>query len=106
MRGKKVYTYGRPFYSSWGLTIDRHKVERRTRKLSLPELVAGVYILYPRYMNWDLKTFTSPEYVLSKLEQDRNKTTGNMTSYSHFLTRSMRRTMNALRLIRAERLNN
>ena len=33
LRNKKVYTYGQPFYSSWGLTIDAMKVERRRAKI-------------------------------------------------------------------------
>ena len=51
MRGKEVATYGMPFYAGWGLTRDRRRCKRRTRKLTLDELVAGTLILYPRYLN-------------------------------------------------------
>lgn len=49
VRGLKVTTHGLPFYAGWGLTTDRRELPRRTRKLSLDELVAGALILYPRY---------------------------------------------------------
>lgn len=51
LRGKKVVVYGKPFYAGWGLTSDLHEIPRRTRMLSLEELVAGVLILYPRYIH-------------------------------------------------------
>jgi len=48
---KKVICYGQPFYSGWGLTEDLYPVERRKRKLSLYELVAGTLIVYPFYVS-------------------------------------------------------
>ncbi|EHY7949042.1 capsular polysaccharide biosynthesis protein, partial [Campylobacter jejuni] len=51
LRAKKVFTYGMPFYAGWDLTKDKYRCERRTRKLSLEELVAGALIIYPRYIN-------------------------------------------------------
>lgn len=50
LRGKRVTCWGQPFYAGWGLTEDRLPIERRTRRLSLDELVAGVLIDYPRYV--------------------------------------------------------
>ncbi|PXY00351.1 capsular polysaccharide export protein, LipB/KpsS family [Halomonas sp. LBP4] len=50
IRGKKVTLVGAPFYSGWGLTDDRVKIERRGRKLSLTELFLAAYIIYPRYL--------------------------------------------------------
>ena len=50
LRGKAVTTHGVPFYAGWGLTKDLGDVPaRRTRRLSLDELVAGTLLLYPRY---------------------------------------------------------
>ncbi|BEU04046.1 hypothetical protein OAG1_28460 [Agarivorans sp. OAG1] len=49
LRGKKVTTLGCPFYSGWGLTNDIQKNPRRSRTLTLTELFAGAYILYPDY---------------------------------------------------------
>ncbi|WP_162623051.1 hypothetical protein [Billgrantia lactosivorans] len=50
IRGKKVTLVGAPFYSGWGLTDDRVKIERRGRNLSLTELFLASYILYPKYL--------------------------------------------------------
>jgi capsular polysaccharide export protein len=51
LRGKPVVTYGQPFYAGWGLTKDRNPPGRRTRRLTLDELVAGALIRYPLYRN-------------------------------------------------------
>ncbi|MCP8688675.1 capsular polysaccharide biosynthesis protein [Marinobacterium sedimentorum] len=51
LRGVKVVTYGMPFYAGWGLTQDRLQCERRTRRLSLEQLVAGTLMLYPVYVD-------------------------------------------------------
>ncbi|EOI0216308.1 capsular polysaccharide biosynthesis protein, partial [Campylobacter jejuni] len=64
LRAKKVFTYGMPFYAGWGLTKDKHKCARRTRKLSLEELVAGALITYPRYINPKTKTLCEIEVCL------------------------------------------
>ncbi|EAI2525634.1 TPA: capsular polysaccharide biosynthesis protein [Campylobacter jejuni] len=64
LRAKKVFTYGMPFYAGWGLTKDKYKCERRTRKLSLEELVAGALIAYPRYINPKTKTLCEIEVCL------------------------------------------
>jgi len=49
LRGRRVVTYGAPFYAGWGLTEDMEPVPRRGRRLTLDMLVAGALILYPRY---------------------------------------------------------
>lgn len=49
IRGLKVYCYGLPFYAGWGLTIDRHKCERRKNKVDLKCLVYVTLIEYPTY---------------------------------------------------------
>ncbi|MHB8530044.1 MAG: capsular polysaccharide biosynthesis protein [Caulobacteraceae bacterium] len=51
LRGKPVITYGRPFYAGWGLTRDALAIDRRHRRLTLDELVAGTLILYPIYVD-------------------------------------------------------
>lgn len=51
IRGIKVTTFGTPFYSGWGLTDDREKSARRGRKLSIEELFAISYLVYPKYFN-------------------------------------------------------
>ncbi len=71
LRGIPVTTYGQPFYAGWGLTEDRaltdEVAQRRTRKLLLDELVAGVLILYPAYVSRTTGRFTSPERALDEL---------------------------------------
>jgi capsular polysaccharide export protein len=51
IRGLTVVTHGAPFYSGWGLTEDLVAVPRRTRRLTLDELVAVTLVLYPRYVD-------------------------------------------------------
>jgi capsular polysaccharide export protein len=51
LRGVPVVTYGLPFYAGWGLTDDHLSCPRRTRRLSVEELVCGALIRYPRYLN-------------------------------------------------------
>lgn len=67
LRGKRVVCYGQPFYSGWGLTIDMIPVARRTRQLTLDELVAGALILYPTYISRTTGRFTTPERALDEL---------------------------------------
>ena len=56
VRGKKVVTFGMPFYAGWGLTTLRSANEfstaalvRRARERSVAELVAATFLLYCRY---------------------------------------------------------
>jgi capsular polysaccharide export protein len=51
VRGKPVTVHGQPFYSGWGLTEDLCPPPRRSRRLTIEELVAGVLIVYPRYFD-------------------------------------------------------
>jgi capsular polysaccharide export protein len=67
LRGLGVHTYGQPFYAGWGLTSDRHPLARRTRKLTLDELVAGVLIRYPLYLNRESFQLTTPEAIVAEL---------------------------------------
>ena len=69
LRGIPVSTYGRPFYSSWGLTHDRHSIARRTRRLTLDMLVAGVLLRYPLYLDPTNHQLTSAEQVVELLER-------------------------------------
>ncbi|MEZ5541705.1 MAG: capsular polysaccharide biosynthesis protein [Pseudomonadota bacterium] len=71
LRGKRVVTYGLPFYAGWGLTEDRHKLERRKRRLTLDELVAGCLMRYPRYLDLSSGHFTTAGTVLAELVQRR-----------------------------------
>ena len=68
LRGKPVVTHGLPFYAGWGLTISP-PAERRTRRLTLDELVAGALILYPRYFDPRSSLPCTPEVVVSRLAE-------------------------------------
>lgn len=67
LRGRRVVTYGRPFYAGWGLTEDRDPPPRRTRRLALDEVVAGALILYPRYRDPVSGLPCPPEVLLERL---------------------------------------
>jgi capsular polysaccharide export protein len=69
LRGRHVETYGQPFYAGWGLTLDHCPVARRTRRLSLDELLAGVLILYPIYVSRKNGSYTTPEEILEELAE-------------------------------------
>lgn len=58
LRGKRVVTYGMPFYAGWGLTEDRAvdpasaaARTRRTRTAIIDELVAAALVRYPIYFD-------------------------------------------------------
>lgn len=73
IRRKKVFVYGLPFYAGWGLTQDKYKIQRRSRVLSLEELVAGALIVYPRYIHPQSKALCEVEVALDimlKMQRD------------------------------------
>lgn len=73
LRGRCVHTYGLPFYAGWGLTRDRMRCSRRTRRLDLDSLVAGSLILYPRYVDPATGQLCNAETVVTLLEQARQR---------------------------------
>jgi len=76
LRGKRVVVYGMPFYAGWGLTHDvemhQEAAQRRTRVLTLDELVAGALLRYPLYWDWELRGYTTCEAVLASIVQTRD----------------------------------
>ncbi len=73
IRGKKVYTYGTPFYAGWGLTTDTRVCSRRTTKRTIDELVAAAFILYPRYIDPHTNMFCEVETLLEKLDTEKKR---------------------------------
>lgn len=71
LRGVPVTTWGEPFYAGWGLTIDQgltpETARRRSRKLSIEELVAATLILYPTYVSRFTRHFCTPERALEEI---------------------------------------
>ena len=57
--GKKVYCYGNPFYSGWGLTTDIFKQTNRSNNLNLENLLYATYIEYPLYFNYKKNSCSS-----------------------------------------------
>lgn len=74
LRGKRVVCHGQPFYAGWGLTDDAVPVERRKRRLTLDELVAGALIAYPRYVNRTNGASITPEQAVEELVRWRGVT--------------------------------
>jgi capsular polysaccharide export protein len=72
LRGKAVVCHGLPFYAGWGLTEDAVKASRRTRKLSIDELVAGVLLLYPTYVSRSTRQICTAEQALAELQAWRS----------------------------------
>jgi capsular polysaccharide export protein len=67
LRGCEVVTHGQPFYAGWGLTKDlAPRLARRQRRLTLPELVAGALILYPRYLDPVTRLPCPPEVLVDR----------------------------------------
>ncbi len=81
LRGKPVTTYGLPFYAGWGLTTDLAGqgadtpscFARRTRRLTLDELVAGTLLRYPLYGDHQLKGVTTCMAVLRRIQTQRDE---------------------------------
>lgn len=70
LRGKRVICYGRPFWAGWGLSDDKKPQPRRYRSLSSDELVAGAYLLYPRYIHpLNLEACEACDLVVALQEQ-------------------------------------
>lgn len=75
IRGKNVTCYGQPFYAGWQLTNDLYPCIRRKRKLTIDELVAGAYIMYPTYVSISRNQRCTPEEALDEIILWRNTPT-------------------------------
>ena len=71
LRGLRVFTYGQPFYSGWGLTEDRHPHPRRTHRPTLDALVAATLLRYPRYVHPTTGRYTRAETIVEHLRAGR-----------------------------------
>ncbi|WP_454738211.1 capsular polysaccharide biosynthesis protein [Cupriavidus necator] len=50
VHGKRVYTFGMPFYAGWGLTHDKLAAPSRRRQVSLEQLAFAALVRYARYV--------------------------------------------------------
>jgi capsular polysaccharide export protein len=73
LRDKKVFTYGMPFYAGWGLTTDRLFCQRRVRRLSKFELIAGTLLLFPKYVDVKTGLPCELEAVLERIIAERQR---------------------------------
>lgn len=95
LRGREVTCHGTPFYAGWGLTRDLGEVPaRRTRRLALDALVAGVLILYPRYLDPVTGLPCPPEVLVGRMA---SASAANRLSWIAPLRRWQGRLMSALR---------
>ncbi len=97
LRGKRVTTYGLPFYAGWGLTRDMLNIHRRNRVLKLDELITGCLILYPSYLNRETGAFSTPESVIGVLAAQSSDETGVTRIGSSAGGRTARKMMNFFR---------
>ncbi|WP_019613770.1 hypothetical protein [Psychromonas ossibalaenae] len=71
LAGKEVHVYGVPFYSNWGLTIDKVDLPRRTRKRTLEETFFYSYINFSRYFNPEEMKGAEIEDVIAYIIKNR-----------------------------------
>lgn len=72
MCGKQVTCFGMPFYGGWGLTEDRVRCDRRTKRRSLEEVFHFAYIEYARYMNPETGKLCEIEAAIDYLVKKRD----------------------------------
>jgi capsular polysaccharide export protein len=71
LRGKKVITYGVPFYAGWGLTRDlASPLDRRNANRNIDELVAAALLLYPRYLDPITGLPCPPEILVRRIGEE------------------------------------
>ncbi len=75
--GCRVTCFGMPFYAGWGLTADRMAVARRTRRRSIAELAAAVYLRYSRYFDVWRRTPVDALTAIGQLDFQRRHYLGN-----------------------------
>ena len=89
LRGIKVCVYGGPFYAGWGLTEDIQTFPRRTARLSLDELIAGILLLYPTYYDWQTSNFCRVEDVCFRLLQPNGQMHGRIWARAIIFIRNL-----------------
>ncbi|MBP3194384.1 MAG: capsular polysaccharide biosynthesis protein [Cardiobacteriaceae bacterium] len=73
IRGKKVVCYGAPFYAGWGLTQDLRAIQRRTRRLTINQMLAVVMMKYPLYIDPNSGNSISPLRAAQILRLEKSK---------------------------------
>nr|MBF4102784.1 capsular polysaccharide biosynthesis protein [Gallibacterium anatis] len=57
----------------WGLTIDAYDLQRRKRKVTLEQLIAGTLLYYPLYLNPNTMQLTDAKTAIQILLQQREQ---------------------------------
>lgn len=92
LRGKRVTTYGVPFYAGWGLTHDLGPVPpRRTARRTIDELVAAALLLYPRYLDPVTGLPCPAEVVVARLSIGEEQDPGLLVNMRRLQGKLMRR---------------
>ncbi|MBR0555834.1 hypothetical protein J5J10_09095 [Ciceribacter sp. L1K23] len=73
MRGKRVVTFGQPFYAGWGLTDDRNPVRRRTERRTVEELFHVACIELSVYVNPKTGKLVEIEDALDIIDEMRER---------------------------------
>lgn len=70
--GKRVRTFGMPFYAGWGLTQDELPAPDRRRSVSLEDLVHAALVEYPRYIDPETGRRCEPERLIEWMGLQRS----------------------------------
>ena len=70
--GKRVRTFGMPFYAGWGLTEDDLPPPARRQPVSLENLVHAALVEYPRYLDPETGVRCEPERLIEWLALKRS----------------------------------
>jgi len=70
--GKRVRTFGMPFYAGWGLTHDELRAPDRRRPVPLENLVHAALVDYPRYLDPDTNTRCEVERLIGWMALQRS----------------------------------
>jgi capsular polysaccharide export protein len=71
--GKRVRTFGMPFYAGWGLTHDDVPAPDRRRRVPLESLVHAALVKYPRYLDPQTGTRCDPERLIEWMGAQRRR---------------------------------
>lgn len=65
--GCETHVFGMPFYAGWGLTNDKIKCERRTKKRSLEEVFYVAYVMASVYVSYETGARCEIEQAMDEL---------------------------------------
>jgi capsular polysaccharide export protein len=78
MCGREVHCFGMPVYAGWGLTKDRLTLARRSRKVTLEELLHALYVRFTVYIHSITGKICSVEEFIKVMVELRTNYTDQM----------------------------